>query len=155
MASKTIVVLGANVAELSEEIREMPVQIVINTNWKQGIGTSIAAGMSWILGHENDLDAVVLTVCDQPHLSQATIDHLIQEFQATQHPIVASSYDGTLGVPVLFGCKYFSELSRLEGQTGAKALILSHLDQVARVPFSGGAIDLDTPEQVQAFLGAG
>ena len=65
--------------------------------------------------------------------------------------IVAASYAGTLGVPVLFDRSLLPELLRLDDSAGAKSIILSNRDQVAEFPFPEGEIDIDTAEDWQRF----
>src|SRR3954469_4474420 len=40
-----VVVLGAHAAQASDEIRDLPVEVVVNPRWPEGIGTSIRCGM--------------------------------------------------------------------------------------------------------------
>ena len=69
----------------------------------------------------------------------------------TRKPIVAASYAGTLGVPVLFDRSLLPELLGLDDSAGAKSIILSNRDQVAEFPFPEGKIDIDTAEDWQRF----
>lgn len=74
------------------------------------------------------------------------IHQLIATYHITKQPIVASSYAGIRGVPVLFHQRLFPALLALNAEQGAKYLIKKYADEVACVPFSEGAIDIDTPE---------
>jgi CTP:molybdopterin cytidylyltransferase MocA len=62
--------------------------------------------------------------------------------------IIASSYDGSYGVPSLFGKKYFERLAALEGAVGAKQLIQSFIADVQLVAFPQGEINIDTPDDL-------
>jgi molybdenum cofactor cytidylyltransferase len=87
--------------------------------------------------------------CDQPYVTTATLQTLIQAHDTCQSaPVIASEYAGTLGVPALFVRALFDELGALSGQQGAKKVILQHLENAVRVPFPEGAHDLDTPQDV-------
>ena len=60
--------------------------------------------------------------------------------------MLACTYAGTTGTPVLFDKKYFTPLSLLQGSQGAKKLVQQFIDDSATVDFPLGAIDIDTPD---------
>jgi molybdenum cofactor cytidylyltransferase len=146
------VVLGANAAQIRLEIHDLPVRIVENLEWQAGMGTSIRAGIQALLELEPGLQAAIVLICDQPLISVSLIHRLIATYHSTSWSIIASAYSQVLGVPALFSDRHFSELLALNPNAGAKQLIQRHLDQVYPVPFPEGAIDLDTPQEYQAFL---
>lgn len=49
-------------------------------------------------------------------------------------------------MPALFGRALFAELSRLEGAAGAKQVIKRHAAAARFLPFPGGEVDVDTPD---------
>ena len=49
-------------------------------------------------------------------------------------------------MPALFGKAHLAELATLEGGAGAKQVIQKHLQKVQWLPFPGGEIDVDTPD---------
>ena len=116
------------------------------------MGTSIAAGMKALAAIDSALDAVVITLCDQPFVSAELIDQLVQSYRATGSPIIASAYANTVGVPALFDRSLFTELLTMKADVGAKYLIKQHSEKVFQVIFPEGAIDLDTPAQYRQLL---
>ena len=118
--------------------------IVENKNWRKGIGSSIRVGVEYLIGLEPGISAVVLLVCDQPLLDAEVIANLRVLHQETGKEIVASSYADTLGVPALFARDVFPELLALSGEKGAKKIILANQERVAKSPFPGGHLDIDT-----------
>ena len=150
-----IVVLGANAERIKPEISQLPVQIVENQQWAEGMSSSIRVGLEGLLAVNPDLDAVAIALCDQPFVSSQTLNQLVEAYRLTGKPIIACEYAGTLGVPVLFHHTLFSELMTLKSNQGAKQLIKKHIDKVSSVPFPEGAIDIDTPndyEQLQTLI---
>lgn len=148
------VVLGANAEQIKPEISHLPVQIVENQQWEEGMSSSIRAGLEALLTMNQNLDGVAIALCDQPFVSSQTLNQLVEAYCCTGKPIIASEYAGTLGVPVLFHRTLFSELLALKSTEGAKKLIIKHSHEVFSVPFSEGAIDIDTPndyDQLQTF----
>jgi len=147
-----LVILGGNRVQIEENIDHSGIRIVGNPDWEEGISSSIRLGLA-IAGEENeDLDRVILTVCDQPFITAEIFRGLISKEASSGKGIVASSYGGTLGTPVLFDKRYFSELSLLKGTEGAKKVITKFKDIVAAVAFEKGEIDIDTPEDYNRLL---
>lgn len=143
-----IVVLGANALPIRNEISELPVIIIENHNWRQGMSSSIQAGIK-TLEHNSNIDAVILLLCDQPFISVDIINELVEAFYTTAKPIIASEYKQTLGVPALFARQLFSELMNLNSASGAKQVIQKNEELVHKVCFELGAIDIDTPEEYE------
>jgi molybdenum cofactor cytidylyltransferase len=139
------VVVGDLGAEIENDLGESSATIVPNAEWRSGLGTSIRCGLRHLLASPADLDAVVITACDQPFVEPVTIAALIAEHERSAKPIVASRYANTLGIPALFGRSCFDALLALSDQSGAKAIIESRPDDVASIEFEKGAIDIDTP----------
>ena len=141
-----IVVLGANAEKLKDEIVEFDVEITENPVWENGMGTSIQIGMQSLSENHPNASAVVLLVCDQPFVSVELLEQLIENFRLTNAPIVASAYGDTMGVPALFSRQIFAELMLLEADNGAKKIIYEHRQNVVKIPFEAGTIDVDTEQ---------
>ena len=138
-----IAVVGASAAEVEAALAGLPVQVVHNARWKDGVGTSIQAGVR--RAEELGLEGVVLLPADQ---ALVTAEHLsaLREKQGTSgKPIVASRYAGTVGVPVLFARQYFPHLLRLEPAKGCKGIILSNEQHTLLVDCQAAEFDVDTP----------
>lgn len=143
-----VVVLGAYAQQIRQEV-QLPVQVVENLDWNQGMSASIKSGIQSLNCLPNNIEAVVLTVCDQPFVSAQIINQLVEAYYYTEKPIVASEYSGTLGVPALFSHRFFSELIDLKETEGAKQIIKKYSHEVYRIPFPEGAIDIDTPSEYE------
>jgi molybdenum cofactor cytidylyltransferase len=142
------VVVGSEREKMAAALRDLKVTVVPNELWRDGIGSSVRRGVEAL----KDCDALVVLVCDQPHVDAALIRQLVALHRETQKPMVASAYAGTLGVPALFARACFDGLLSLGKKQGAKALLLSRPNDVALVDFPGGAVDIDTPADYQALL---
>jgi len=143
-----VVVLGARAERLRDEIAGLPVTVVVNKRWwAEGLASSIRTGVQGLENHEagEDVEAVVLLVCDQPFVTSEVINNLVAAYRREECRIVASEYGGSCGVPALFSRRMFGELKALGGAEGAKHLIAKHAGEVCRVPFARGAFDIDTP----------
>lgn len=151
-ASNVIVILGANEQPHREIIRELPLNIIVNHYWKSGMGSSIKAGLNYMIRKSSETAAVIIMVCDQPALTEHHLQELIREFKGTKSPIIASSYSGTSGVPALFARSFFSNILMLRDEEGAKKLIQQFPEQVRTVNFPEGVFDLDTSEDYENYL---
>lgn len=141
-----IVVTGAS-AELSRrELDGLDVREVFNIRWETGMASSVRAGVEGLLSAAPDVDAAVLMLCDQPHVTAEVISGLVAVHRATGSPIVTSTYGGSFGVPTLFSRTLFAELALLEGAAGAKQVIKRHASEAHFLPFDEGEVDVDTPD---------
>jgi molybdenum cofactor cytidylyltransferase len=141
-----LAVLGAQSAMVRTELEDLPVQLLENPQWAEGMGSSVRCGVRGALALDPDLDATVLLLADQPQVTANTINRLVETATTTAKPIVASAYSNTLGVPALFTRDIFDELSNLPSEWGAKKLIAEGGDRVVAVPAPEAAWDIDTPE---------
>ena len=146
-----VVVLGANAEEIHPEVEGLPVQILQNPHWAEGLGSSIHVGIEALASQADPPEAVVLSLCDQPLVSSDDIEALVAAYRSTKRPIIASQYAGTLGVPALFAQPMLSELLSLAGDAGAKQVIQENLATVWPVPCPHAAFDLDTLEDYEAI----
>lgn len=139
-----VIVLGAETDRSTAEAADLPVSVRMNAEWQTGMSSSIRSGLQHLLEIEPNLDAVVISLCDQPHVTPADIDSLNAEFTATTSLIVAARYGNTVGVPALFSKAFFPELLSLKGDKGARHIIRSRHNDVRTVTIEKAAIDIDT-----------
>jgi molybdenum cofactor cytidylyltransferase len=116
------------------------------------MASSIRHGVTEMLRIYPDTDTVILAVCDQPFVSASLYSKLLAQKEETGKGIIACAYEGTLGVPALFGKKYFNQLQSLHGQEGAKKLLKLYPEDVSDVPFDMGKTDIDTPEDYSSLI---
>jgi molybdenum cofactor cytidylyltransferase len=126
-----IVVLGAAEEEIRSRCVLSNVTVVTNPAWAEGMGTSLACGMT---AFEQERGVIVMT-CDMPAV---TPEHL-RALEITGQ-LTASFYAGRKGVPAYFPSSAFAELRALKGDTGARNL----LREAGCVPLPHGEIDVDT-----------
>ena len=73
-AAEVIVVVGSEAEECAGSLRDLPVYIVENLNYVQGMSTSLRAGLK---AARSDCGAVVFMLGDQPFVTPALVDMLI------------------------------------------------------------------------------
>jgi molybdenum cofactor cytidylyltransferase len=141
-----IVVTGAAFENVRGELGGLDVHEIFNTEWQTGMASSIKVGIDEISRIAHYVDAVVMMVCDQPHVTTEIIGRLINAYSSTTKSIVASKYGEDFGVPALFDKQHFEELTELEGDRGAKMIIKKHIADAEFVDFPEGVIDVDTAD---------
>ena len=146
-----VVVLGAGAGRLTPELAGLDVSTVVNAGWQRGMGTSVRLGLS-ALAPGPEVDAVLLTLCDQPLVGPDALKRLLA---APAGSIAAAEYHGTLGVPAVFGREHFAELAALPDAAGAKGVLQRHAARIIAVPTPEAATDIDTREQYEKVVQLG
>lgn len=111
----------------------------------QGMGHSLADGVA-ALRAQTSADAVAILLGDMPWILPATITQLAA--QADAEHIVVPTYNGEPGHPVIFGRQFWPALLGLEGDTGARSVLLANAHAVRRVAVADAGVvrDVDTPQ---------
>ena len=139
-----VVVLGANAEEILDRVafRET---VVINPDFAGGMSTSIQAGLRAAKG-----DAALIVLGDQPFVTSATIDVLIDEYRRTNASVIIPTYRGLRGNPVLLDRSLFAEMMNIRGDIGCRAIFGDHADSIVNVPVEdrGVVVDIDTVEDL-------
>lgn len=143
--SPNIVVLGAFAEELRLELDSLAVEIVINADWRKGMGSSLGVAMYSLLQRSPVPAAVLLLVCDQPDVSADLLRTLVAQQAVDGNAIVASRYGGIAGVPAVFASGFFPELATVEGDQGARHILAQHAAEASYIDFPQGSFDVDTP----------
>jgi CTP:molybdopterin cytidylyltransferase MocA len=149
-ALPVLAVLGAEFESIRSSIQS-PIAIPVhNDRWRQGMGSSIAAGMRALAVCAPDAEGVLMMSCDQPRLTAEHLQALIVVFAShTSAAIAASAYAGVNGVPAVFPPATFDQLRSLRGDKGARSIIERAPCSVVAVEFEGGEVDIDAPEDLE------
>lgn len=147
---RTLVVVPPEHVALADALRGLPVGYVTNPEPERGLGSSIARGVAAL---PDESEAVVVALADEPAVDPRWIVTVIARYRADRErrraAIVAPVFRGTRRHPVLFDGSVFAELSRLDGDGGARAVVERDPGRVALVEFDeAGTIDVDTPEDL-------
>jgi molybdenum cofactor cytidylyltransferase len=107
-----------------------------------GMGHSLA----WAIAHtQSHFDAfgVVIGLGDMPFVSSLTVQSVAAHLR-NENDIVVPRYDGKTGNPIGFGSAHFEQLGRLNGDRGARSLVLQKATQIINVNDPGILEDIDT-----------
>src|SRR5262245_20413296 len=147
-AKPVIVVTGHERERVEAALAGLPVKLVHNGDFAQGLGTSLRAGIAAVPA---EADGAIVCLGDMPQVDAALIDRLIAAFDPEQGALaVVPTIEGNRGNPVLWSRRFFPDLMAIEGDIGARNLIARYGEAVAEVPVGKGAlIDIDTPEALR------
>jgi molybdenum cofactor cytidylyltransferase len=151
--AEVVVVTGADAALIERAMEGLTVRFVHNARWQDGMGSSIAAGVSAL---SDAIEAVFIVPGDMPLLTAGVLRSLIAAFD--RHggaPIVyPATPDGAQRNPVLWPRRLFPKLRALSGPEGAKALLRTLLAESVAVAGDPAAFaDIDTPADLQRAAG--
>lgn len=145
------VVTGFKGEAVQQEIKDTKARIFYNEEWEEGIGASIRNGLNFLLDADPDLNAVLISMVDQPFVDAAHLKKIANAYDPSRPMIVASAYSGTFGVPVLVDNFYFDMLKGLKGDEGGKKIFVNYLKNIVEIPFIEGAIDIDEKEDLKSL----
>ncbi len=149
-ANPVIVVTGHEREKVEAALDGLPVRLVHNPDYADGLGTSVRTGIGAV---PQDADGAVICLGDMPQVDSALIDKLIAAFDPEQGAlVVVPSIDGRRGNPVLWSRRFFPDLMQIQGDIGARQLIGNYAEAVIEIPVADEAtlIDVDTPESLSA-----
>jgi 4-nitrophenyl phosphatase len=139
-----IVVLGSEADSVRAALAGLPVTVLINWRWEEGLSTSVRTGLSAVPAESG---AAVLLQCDQPLLTPAFLQALVDRQRETGAAVVYPVHEGTRGTPVLFARALFPELAHVDGDQGGRAILDRHSEETSTVEVADPDIlaDVDTP----------
>jgi molybdenum cofactor cytidylyltransferase len=149
-AHPVIVVTGHEREKVEGALKGLPVRLVHNKNFAEGLGTSLKTGISAV---PEEADAAVVCLGDMPQVDAALINRLIAAYDPERGAlVVVPSIEGRRGNPVVWSRRLFHDLMGLQGDIGARHLIGNYAEAVIEVPVAGEAAltDVDTPESLSA-----
>jgi molybdenum cofactor cytidylyltransferase len=150
--AEVIVVVGYRADPVVKRIGPRPVKIAQNPEYRQGMITSIIAGLKLVAP---ETGAVMLALSDQPLLNSRTIDNLISGFLRGDKGIAIPTCRGVRWHHVIFVSKYIRELMKVKGDIGGRQIIDSHPEDVLEVEVAseGVVVDIDTEDDYRRHLG--
>jgi len=142
---KTIAVVRQADVALTEPLRTLGFDVVVNSRADMGIGTSIAAGV----GAAGDAAGWLIALADMPWIDPVTIREAGSRLAAGAS-VVAPVYEGKRGHPVGFSRNWCDQLLALSGDRGAQGLVAAAGGEVELFDTQdpGVLLDVDHPRDV-------
>jgi molybdenum cofactor cytidylyltransferase len=146
-----IVVLGHRAAEVQAALVGRPVTFVVAPEWEAGLSASLRAGIAAVPA---DARAAFVCLGDMPLVTARVLERLAAAYDPDEgRLIVAPTYGGEVGNPVLWDRSFFAEMMALSGDRGARGLLEKHAEHVATVAMDDDGVlrDFDTPGQLASL----
>lgn len=158
--SPVVVVTGANAELVEAEVADLDVMCVRNNDWQNGQGSSIQRGVLALTPNpspkmrEGNSGACIFLLVDQPQVDTSILRALVEKHAEGLYPVVAPLVMDRRANPVLFDQMTFSDLAKLEGDVGGRAIMHKH--RVEYLPWHDDhlLLDVDTEEQYQRLISA-
>ena len=144
-----VVVLGANAGEILAAVERHGAEAVICSDWDAGQSASLRAGVAALAER---VEAIVITLGDQPAIDPAAIDRVIGGRDG-RSVAVRATYGGRAGHPVLLERPLFDRVARLHGDQGARSLLEGAAVGLVECGDLGADTDIDTPDQLRLSEG--
>jgi molybdenum cofactor cytidylyltransferase len=150
--TEIVVVVGHAAEEIREQVPLDDVRVVVNPDYRQGMGTSLRAGLGAV---DPRAEAALIVLADQPFTHPATLDRLIEQYGAEKPQIAIPVYRGFRGNPVLLDRSVFPEVMQLQGDIGCRAIFGSHPENILKVPVDDAGIlaDIDEVSDLEKLRG--
>jgi molybdenum cofactor cytidylyltransferase len=154
--ARIIVVLGHDAEAMRRQIGDLPVDIVVNEEYKKGQLSSLIAAIRKIESSPDaeNIDGILVHLVDHPYVDAGLVNAMIDKFYATKKLIVVPRYQGRRGHPVIFSRDLFGELLAAPLDQGAKGVVHSHRQETLEVDTEeeGTTIDIDTPDAYRKYV---
>jgi len=139
------VVLGADAGAIAESVKLVADEMVINENWEAGQLSSVQAGVRSLPA---GTDGMLLCLIDHPLISRELVGELVERFYESGKAIVLPVYKGRRGHPVIFASRLYEELLNAPLETGARAVVWAHGEEVCEMETSeeGCVLNLNDPD---------
>jgi molybdenum cofactor cytidylyltransferase len=144
-----VIVLGHQAEKLRQALPSRGLNFVENKQFRTGMASSIRSGVAAL---DDSVDAALIMLADMPQVQPRTIAGLIDALNPEEGRTIAlPRYRGKRGNPVLFARQHFEELLALDGDEGAKKLLVSHAAAIIEVAVDdpGVLVDVDTREMLR------
>ncbi len=144
------VVLGAYFDDIHSLIMHLPITVIRNNDWQEGMGTSISKGISYIR-QEKNIEKVLITLVDLPLFETVNYQQLLDTHASG---ITITKYTDNKGVPTVFDKRYFKELIVLSGDEGARSMITANKNDVRHYEPNIAYFDIDTMSDYEKLTGS-
>ena len=146
-----IVVVGHRSDEIQKQLGTRTIKTVFNPEYRDGMLTSAQAGVRALEGS----DAFALMLVDQPFITSALIDQVVDAYLQTRKGIAVPSYNYKRGHPVIFDYKYARDILALTPESGGVRTLFkkySHDIHYVMVDTDSVLRDIDNPEDYKRAL---
>jgi molybdenum cofactor cytidylyltransferase len=144
VVARVLAVVRPGSDALARLLNDAGCDVVFVAGAERGMGASLAAGIE----ASDDAEGWIVALADMPRIATTTIETVARSLDEGAS-LVAPFYQGQRGHPVGFGIEHRDALLALDGDTGAKSLLMSQRVTKVDVDDPGILRDVDTPEDLR------
>lgn len=137
---RVVLVVGADEERIREEADTGDAKLVVADDWEDGQAESLKAGIQAL----GDAEAVVVLLGDQPLISGAAIERVL-EAREVGAEVVRATYGGLAAHPTVFERSALPRLLELEGDVGARQIVTELRVREVACDDVADPLDVDTP----------
>lgn len=145
---RSLLVVGHEGSEVHRAARGQCQFLAVNERFSEGLASSLSLAARVLDGAA---DAIVLLLADQPRVSLEHLEALVERWDGASRSVVATAYGTALGAPALLPVGLFPDIAELTGDRGARALFDAPDVEVRSVACEAAALDVDTPQDLEAL----
>jgi molybdenum cofactor cytidylyltransferase len=148
---KVVAVLGSHMEEVLKVIERFQVQHCFNSNYKNGMLSSVKCGFEFLPG---DFRAAMVFLGDQPMVETSVINKMINAYNESGKGILVPVFENKRGHPLMVDKKYREEVITLDDPEGLKGLLRRHPDDLLEVDTDNPSVldDIDTQEDYNNII---
>ena len=142
--ARRVIVLGAQAEKVRAAARLAGSEIVLNTSWESGMGSSLRAGLRFLAG--TPAEAVVVLLVDMPGVTPEAVRRVAAA--AAPDALAMGGYGPRRGHPVLLGRAHWpGVIEAATGDRGARDYLRANAALLQIIPVDDVADDedLDVP----------
>ena len=141
-----VVITGHERDKVATALTGLPVTLVHNPDYAEGLSTSLRAGLSAL---PSEAEGTLICLADMPRVTAAELKRLVSAFDPREgRAIIVPTRRGKRGNPVLWARQFFAEMRAVAGDVGARHLIGAYPELVTEIEMEGDGVltDIDTPQ---------
>jgi len=153
--SELIIIMNNNDNDLLNGQESKKIQVVINPNFRQGMTTSIQAG---VRAASTDASGYMICLADQPLTKKEDYNTIIERFELLirhdSKSIIVPFYNGVKGNPVIFSSAYRNDILAHQKMEGCKKIVEANKQHVYMIEMMNDHIlsDVDTPKDYEILV---
>ncbi|MGK0391072.1 MAG: molybdenum cofactor cytidylyltransferase [Maribacter sp.] len=138
-----IVVIGYESEKIIKALGERNVKIIYNTNYKEGLTSSIQAG---VLASNKNTKGYLICLSDMPFVKTKHINLILNKIE-NNYSIIIPKINNKKSHPIFLSQAYRSEILNHKNPNGCKLIIENNKEQIKFISFEEDfSQDIDTPE---------
>lgn len=150
---RTLVICGGNAEDVRAAITDLPVEVLFNPDWREGLASSLRLAAATLADDERP---VLIIGCDQPALEHDHLQRLLEGATGSSSGCAASRHGDAPGIPVVVNALLLHGACELRGDKGLRGVLQAlregslYLLEAPELEF-----DLDTPGDVEEAVRRG